>query len=141
MRSIVYSKFGPAEEVLDLYEMPTPKASTNEVLVKLYFSGVNPSDAKSRAGTRPGIVKPPFNRTIPNSDGAGIIISVGHGVDKNRIGERVWIWNGQWQRPNGTAAEFIALPSEQAVLIVESACSVNCSFVMVCVIHHLAFLK
>ena len=54
-------------------------------------------------------------RVIPHSDGAGIIDRVGAGVDPARIGERVWIWNGQWKRPFGTAAEFIALPSEQAV--------------------------
>src|SRR5205085_10910066 len=33
----------------------------------------------------------------------------------SRIGERVWLWNGQWKRAFGTAAEFIALPAEQAV--------------------------
>ena len=33
----------------------------------------------------------------------------------SRIGERVWVWNGQWRRAFGTAAEYIVLPSEQAV--------------------------
>ena len=32
-------------------------------------------------------------------------------------GERVWIWNGQWRRAFGTAAEAITLPSEQAVAL------------------------
>jgi NADPH:quinone reductase len=40
---------------------------------------------------------------------------VGEGVSASRVGERVWTWNGQWQRPHGTAAQFIALPSAQAV--------------------------
>jgi len=31
------------------------------------------------------------------------------------VGERVWVWNGQWRRPFGTAATSIVLPSEQAV--------------------------
>src|SRR6185437_16473216 len=44
-----------------------------------------------------------------------IIDKVGDGVPAARIGERVWIWNGQWRRPMGTAAEFIALPAPQAV--------------------------
>ena len=30
------------------------------------------------------------------------------------------IWNGQWQRPNGTAAEYITVPSAQAVEMPES---------------------
>jgi len=32
----------------------------------------------------------------------------------------VWVWNGQWKRPFGTAAEYIALPQEQAVPLPEN---------------------
>ena len=117
MRSIVYSKFGPAKEVLEQKDVPIPNPAEGEVLVEIRFSGANPSDAKSRAGSRPGVTKPQFDQIIPNSDGSGIITSVGPGVDKERVGQRVWVWNGQWQRPNGTAAEYISLPSEQAVLM------------------------
>ena len=115
MRAITYSKFGMATDVLKLRELPVPKADKGEVLVSLEYSGSNPSDAKSRAGNRPGITKPQFEEIVPNSDGSGIITAVGEGVDKTRIGQRVWIWNGQWQRPNGTAAEYITVPSDQAV--------------------------
>src|SRR5690606_38537548 len=48
-------------------------------------------------------------------DGAGVIEAVGDGVEASRAGERVWVWNGQWKRPFGTAAEYIAVPQEQAV--------------------------
>ena len=78
--------------------------------VRLFASGVNPSDVKSR-----GLRKSAFPRVIPHSDGAGEIEAVGDGVATSRIGERVWIWNGQWQRPFGTAAEFIVVPAAQAV--------------------------
>ena len=115
MRAITYSEFGMSTDVLKLRELPVPKADKGEVLVSLEYSGSNPSDAKSRAGNRPGITKPQFEEIVPNSDGSGIITAVGEGVDKTRIGERVWIWNGQWQRPNGTAAEYITVPSDQAV--------------------------
>jgi NADPH2:quinone reductase len=54
---------------------------------------------------------------VPHSDGAGTIDDVGDGVPKSRIGERVWVWNGQWKRAFGTAAEFIALPAAQAVTL------------------------
>jgi len=120
MRSIVYSKFGPAKEVLELKDLPRPSPAEGEVLVEIKFSGANPSDAKSRAGSRPGVTKPQFDQITPNSDGSGIIASVGPGVDQERVGQRVWIWNGQWQRPNGTATEYISLPSEQAVLMPEN---------------------
>ena len=117
MRAISYDRFGPAAEVLELGEMPTPSPGPGEVLVRLQVSGVNPSDAKARAGARPGVTKPTFERIIPHSDGAGVIEAVGDSVTQARIGERVWIWNGQWQRAFGTAAEYIALPSEQAVAL------------------------
>lgn len=120
MRAITYDRFGPAEEVLRLAEIDTPRPAPGEVCVTLVFSGVNPSDVKARAGARPGVTKPPFDMIIPHSDGAGVISDVGEGVDPARIGERVWIWNGQWQRPFGTAATHITLPSAQAVLLPEA---------------------
>jgi NADPH:quinone reductase-like Zn-dependent oxidoreductase len=111
MRAAWYERNGPAREVLVVGEMPTPSPGPGEVLVRLATSSVNPSDWKTRSGSRP-MAAP---RVIPHSDGAGTIEAVGEGVDRARIGERVWIWNGQWKRPFGTAAEHIALPAEQAV--------------------------
>ena len=115
MRAITYSAFGPAADVLSLTDIETPTPQAGEVLVRLALSGVNPSDVKARAGGRPGVTKPPFPQIIPHSDGAGIIEAVGAGVDAHRVGERVWVWNGQWQRAQGTCAEYIALPAAQAV--------------------------
>ncbi len=110
MQAAWWERNGPAREVLQLGEMPTPQPAPGEVLVRVMTSGVNPSDVKSRIGRAPA-----FPRTIPHSDGAGVIAAVGQGVDPVRAGERVWLWNGQWQRAHGTAAEFIALPAAQAV--------------------------
>ncbi len=115
MRAITYDRFGPAFEVLTLTDLPVPTVAPGEVLVRLTTSGVNPSDIRARAGGRPGVAKPPFPQIIPHSDGAGVIEAVGEGVDAARIGQRVWVWNGQWQRAFGTAADYITLPAEQAV--------------------------
>ncbi len=111
MRAAWYERNGPAREVLVVGEMATPSPGPGEVLVRLATSGVNPSDWKTRSGTRP-MTAP---RVIPHSDGAGTVEAVGEDVDRARIGERVWIWNGQWKRAFGTAAEHIALPAAQAV--------------------------
>lgn len=119
MRAIVYTNFGPAEQVLSLRDMPTPNPAAGEVLVRLHRSGVNPSDVKSRAGGRPGVTEPAYPLIIPHSDGAGVIEAVGAGVDPSRKGQRVWVWNGQWQRPHGTAASHIALPASHAVPLAE----------------------
>jgi len=112
MRAAFYEKNGPADAVLTVREVDTPQPGPGEVRVKLKTSGVNPSDVKSRMGLTRKIAYP---RVIPHSDGAGSIDAVGDGVPQSRIGERVWIWNGQWKRPFGTAAEYITLPSAQAV--------------------------
>jgi NADPH:quinone reductase len=112
MRIAYYEKNGSAADVLQFGTMDDPKPGPGEVRVKLKTSGVNPSDVKTRAGlTR----KMAFPRVVPHSDGAGVIDMTGLGVADKRIGERVWIWNGQWKRPMGTAAEFIVLPEAQAV--------------------------
>jgi NADPH2:quinone reductase len=113
MKAITYSGFGAAKDVLVLEDLPKPKPSAGEVLVRMSYSSVNPSDVKVRSGARGGDM--PFAKITPHSDGYGTIESVGEGVDPTRIGRKVWIWNGQWQRAFGTAAEYIALPSVQAV--------------------------
>ncbi|MEQ9694708.1 NADPH:quinone reductase [Shimia sp. SDUM112013] len=119
MKAVTYDRFGPAAEVLVLRDLARPAPGAGEVLVRVAYSGVNPSDVKARAGTRPGVTRPPFPVIVPHSDGSGVIEAVGEGVNPGRIGERVWIWNGQWQRAFGTAAEFIALPDAQAVTLPE----------------------
>src|SRR5262245_7982708 len=117
MRAAYYEKNGSAKEVLHVGEVDTPAPGPGEVRVRLKTSGVNPSDVKTRAGTARKIA---FPRVIPQSDGAGEIDMVGEGVASSRIGERVWIWNGAWKRPFGTAAEYIVLPSAQAAVLPRS---------------------
>jgi NADPH:quinone reductase len=110
MKAAWYERNGAARDVLIVGDLPKPVPVAGEVLVRLHVSGVNPSDVKSRAG-RPLAGE----KVVPHSDGAGVIEAVGENVLKSRIGERVWLWNGQWKRALGTAAEFIAVPAQQAV--------------------------
>jgi NADPH2:quinone reductase len=112
MKAAWYSENGPARDVLVLGDIPVPAPGAGEVVVEVHTSGVNPSDVKSRA-SRP--VTSGF--VVPHSDGAGIIVEAGPGVDRRRLGERVWLWNGQWNRALGTAAEYIVLPQQQAVAL------------------------
>lgn len=113
MRAAFYEKLGPARDVLQVGDMPEPLPLAGEVRVKIAASGVNPSDVKMRSGT--GSAANQYPRIIPHSDGAGIIDQVGVGVPAARIGERVWLWNARWNRPFGTAAQFVTLPAAQAV--------------------------
>lgn len=119
MRAIWYGEKGPAREVLHVGGMADPKVGRGDVLVRVHASGVNPSDTKARSGWA-GVAKMAFPRIIPHQDGAGVIEAVGADVGSHRIGERVWIYEGQWQRPFGTGAEQIALPAERAVRLPDS---------------------
>ncbi len=113
MKAIAYTEVGAAADVLRLLDLPTPQPAAGELRVRLQWSGVNPSDVKSRAGRRSAVLA--FPQIVPHSDGAGVVDAVGAGVDASRIGERVWVWNGQWRRAHGTAAQWIVLPAAQAV--------------------------
>ena len=111
MKAAFYNRTGAAADVLQVADVPDPQPAAGEVRVRLSWSGVNPSDVKARGGSRP--MSAP--RVIPHSDGMGVVDAVGEGVDPARAGRRVWIWNGQWRRAFGTAAQFICVPSQQAV--------------------------
>ena len=114
MRAVWYSETGPAAEVLRTGDIPDPRPAAGEVLVRVAASGVNPIDVKWRKGLR---ALEEGERVIPHFDGAGVIEDVGDGVTKERLGERVWLYEAAWQRPGGTAAEFIALASDLAVTL------------------------
>lgn len=113
MQAALYERTGPARDVLSVVELPDPQPAAGEVRVRLATSGVNPSDVKMRGGLRSAEL--PWPHVVPHSDGAGVIDAVGSGVPAGRIGERVWVWNACWGRPHGTAAQYVTLPSVQAV--------------------------
>ncbi|MEQ9003309.1 MAG: NADPH:quinone reductase, partial [Pseudomonadales bacterium] len=114
-----FDRLGAAADVLEVGEQPTPAPGRGEVLVRLAVSGVNPSDVKKRAGSFPDLLDGGY--VIPHSDGAGVIEAVGDGVPRGRIGERVWVYQAQFQRRFGTAAEYVALDATRAVSLPEAA--------------------
>jgi len=113
MKAAWFESFGLASEVLRVGEQEKPEAGKGEVLVRLATSGVNPSDVKKRSGSFPNLLDEGI--VIPHSDGAGMIVEVGEGVSANRIGERVWVYEAQYDRRLGTAAEYTALDERRAV--------------------------
>jgi NADPH2:quinone reductase len=113
MKAVWYEQNGPAD-VLQVGEMADPEPGPGEVKVRVISSGVNPSDWKRRQGLTRRI---DFPRVIPNQDGAGIIEQVGEGVQASRVGERVWLFEAQNNRPFGSAAEYTVQPAGHAVLL------------------------
>ena len=113
MKAAWYERQGPPADVLVVGEMPAPVPDPEEVRIRVHASGVNPGDVKKRQDQFG--VGMPFPRVIPHSDGAGVIDSVGDQVPSSRVGERAWCFGAQSYRPFGTAAEYVVVPSEQAV--------------------------
>ncbi|MFV3411148.1 NADPH:quinone reductase [Pseudomonas sp. NY15436] len=112
MKAAYYRKQGPARDVLEVGEVAEPVPGVGEVRVRIAVSGLNPSDIKARTGFSASM---PYPRVIPHQDGAGVIDRVGDGVPVERTGERVWVYEAQQGSPNGTAAEYVVVPSHKAV--------------------------
>ena len=49
MQAAWYERTGPAGEVLHCGELETPRPRPGDVLVRVFASGINPSDTKMRA--------------------------------------------------------------------------------------------
>ncbi len=103
MRAARYSQVGPAASVLGVDQIPIPKPGPNQVRVKLAFSGINPTDVKTRAGST---ARDMADFQIPHQDGSGVIDIVGANMDPARIGERVWIMLSAFDNVYGTAADY-----------------------------------
>jgi NADPH2:quinone reductase len=112
MKAAWYEELGAARDVLRIGEIADPVAGPGEVVIRVHVHGVNPTDCKRRSGQRG---KPASPRVIPGYDAAGVIESVGAGVDPARIGQRVWAWecaHGKW---DGAAAQRVRVPASRAM--------------------------
>jgi NADPH2:quinone reductase len=98
MRAIRVKEFGGAE-VLRLEEIPEPVAGKGQVVVRIKAAGVNPVDTYIRAGIYPRKPQLPYT---PGADGAGVVESVGEGVMRLKVGDRVYVGGGF----TGTYAEL-----------------------------------
>jgi NADPH:quinone reductase len=112
MRAALFDRYGASSEVLRIEDIETPEPGPGEVRVKIEYSGVNPTDGKSRGGSTP---RPIDGFQIPHHDGAGVVDSVGDGVDPGRIGQRVWTLMAAAGRRWGTAAQWSVVPADRAV--------------------------
>lgn len=111
MQAAYYEQAGDPQ-VIQVGECPDPQPQPGQVRVRLATHGVNPTDCKRRSGFRGQL---PFPRVIPGFDGAGVIDAVGSGVAPQRLGERVWVWEGAHRKWDGTAAQMVCVPSTRAM--------------------------
>ncbi|MGC8462417.1 MAG: NADPH:quinone reductase [Acidimicrobiales bacterium] len=111
MRAAVYRATGDSG-VLSVEELPRPEPGPGEVRVRIVWSGVNPTDWKTRSGATGA---PPTDFQVPHQDGAGVVDAVGPGVTDRSPGQRVWVYLAAFGNRWGTAAEYCVVPAERTV--------------------------
>lgn len=94
-------------DVLQLEELPDPRPSRGEVLVKIEAAGVNFIEVYQRLGWYRMAL--PFT---PGSEGAGTVVALGEGVSGFKTGERVVS-----QGFRGSYADLAVAPAERLVKI------------------------
>lgn len=117
MKAISYTQTGDPS-VLQLVDRVAGDPGPGEVRVRVVVSGVNPTDWKTRSGNGQPMA---FEEVVPNQDGAGVVDALGEGVTGLVVGQRVWLYLAQHQRPTGTAQELTVLPAERVVPLGDSA--------------------
>ena len=113
MKAIIIHEFG-GPEVMKIVEMERPVPMANEILVKMYASGVNPADYVVREGGN-AILKPFLKLPLGlGMDGAGEVEETGSDVTNFKKGDKVY---GIPNFLQGTYAEFIAAKASQFALM------------------------
>ena len=116
MKAIVCTRYGPPDSLrLEEVEKPTPR--DNEVLIKVHAATVNRTDNAyvkaipwfARIGT--GFLRPKY--TIPGTEFAGEIVSIGTAVSLFKTGDRVFGFN---DRTYGTQAQYMTMAEEGALV-------------------------
>jgi NADPH2:quinone reductase len=103
MKAAYLEKTG-GPEVIQYGDLPQPVPKAGEVLVRIAAAAVNPIDLYIRSGMVAMPLPRPF---IPSCDFAGTVTSVGPGVKRLKVGDRVWGSNQGLLGRQGTAAEYV----------------------------------
>ena len=110
MKAVQINKFG-GPEVLQYGDAPEPAYNTDDVLIKVYATSINPIDWKVRSGKHGKDIKFPF---ILGWDVSGVIEKIGDSVTDFQPGDEVYA------RPdvtrNGTYAEYVAVRANEIAL-------------------------
>jgi NADPH:quinone reductase-like Zn-dependent oxidoreductase len=107
MRAVVFTEPGDPE-VLTASELPTPVRVGSEVLVRVVAAGVNPVDAKTRAGRGvSGATVPPV---VPGFDFSGIVVQSPYEAFPLHPGDEVFGMTS-FPRTTGSYAEYVSVPA------------------------------
>jgi NADPH:quinone reductase-like Zn-dependent oxidoreductase len=110
MQAIVFDAPG-GPEVLRLAEVPTPVRVGSEVLVKVSAAGINPIDAKTRAGSGASAAIPLYP-TVIGRDFCGIVVESPYDGHPFKPGDEVYGISAT-PRGFGSYAQYVSVPSLQ----------------------------
>ena len=105
MKAAYIEKVGPPE-TMRFGDLPKPKPSGSQVLVRVKAVAVNPIDTYIRSGLYAAELPKPF---IVGSDLAGVVEAVGPDVRRWKVGDCVWGSNQGLLGRQGCFAEFAAV--------------------------------
>ena len=117
MKAVVYSKYGPPE-VARLMEVPKPIPKDNEVLVKVYSSTVNRTDAGFRSAVYfisrfwSGLLRPKYQ--ILGCEFAGVVEETGKDVKEFKEGDKVFGFN---DKTFGGHGEYLTIAEAGALTV------------------------
>jgi NADPH:quinone reductase len=116
MRAVGITRPG-GPEVLEVVDRPVREPGPGEVRISVKAAAVNPTDIgfRERGG---GELPPPWT---PGMDAAGVIESVGDGVDRLSAGDQVMAAVAPRRPEGGAQAELIVVPATSVVPIPEGA--------------------
>lgn len=105
MKAAYITQTGPPEVII-FGELPPPKPTTTQCLIRVAAVDVNPIDIYVRSGLVPAQLSFPY---ILGRDLAGVVVEAGAGVKHFNAGDRVWASTQGFAGRQGTAAEFAAV--------------------------------
>ena len=105
MKAAYINQLGGPEKII-YGDLPDPKPSANQCLVKVAAVDLNPVDLYIRSGAVPTQMNFPY---VLGRDLAGKIAAVGSKVSRFKEGDRVWAIGQGWDGRQGTFSELAAV--------------------------------
>ncbi len=112
MKALVLHAYG-APDRLVLTDVARPTPGPDELLVKVHAVGLNPVDVMIPKGAFKPLVKLRLPATM-GSDVAGLVVAIGNGVKRFKVGDAVFASTFGLDR--GTLAAYVAVPEHAAAL-------------------------
>lgn len=112
MKAVVFDRYGSVEE-LQYRELEKPIAKSNELLVQVRASSVNPVDWKIRQGHLQLLTGFNFPRIV-GSDISGVVVEIGREVTKFQPGDEVYTFLNPMT--GGACAEYCTVPESAAAI-------------------------